>query len=61
MSVWRDRRGAGQHRLTPPPPPCAAPCRDTSQPIWVSLSRERTEMYRQIIDLEYGESELLEE
>lgn len=37
------------------------PCRDKDQPIWVSLSRERTEMYREIIDLEYGHSVELEE
>lgn len=35
-------------------------CRDKDQPIWVSLSRERTEMYREIIDLEYGHSAELE-
>ncbi|KAH7621714.1 hypothetical protein Ndes2526B_g02528 [Nannochloris sp. 'desiccata'] len=35
--------------------------KDKDQPIWVSLSRERTEMYREIIDLEYGHSVELEE
>ncbi|GAB4816010.1 hypothetical protein N2152v2_003056 [Parachlorella kessleri] len=36
-------------------------CRDKSQPIWVSLSRGRAELYREILAVEYGNSPYLEE
>ena len=36
-------------------------CRDKNQPMWVSLSKERTEMYREILEVEYGDSPVLEE
>ncbi|EFN54688.1 hypothetical protein CHLNCDRAFT_135316 [Chlorella variabilis] len=35
--------------------------RDRSQPIWVSLSQGRTELYREILQLELGNSPYLEE
>ena len=45
-----------------PPLPCrAAVCRDRSQPIWVSLSQGRAELYREILQVQYGSSPYLEE
>lgn len=35
-------------------------CRDRSQPIWVSLSQGRAELYREILQVEYGSSAYLE-
>lgn len=35
--------------------------RDRSQPIWVSLSQGRTELYRDILQLELGNCPYLEE
>jgi hypothetical protein len=41
---------------------CRRRCRrDRSQPIWASLSQERTELYREILTLEYGSCPFLEE
>jgi chorismate lyase len=34
--------------------------RDRSQPIWVSLSQGRTELYREILQMELGNSPYLE-
>ena len=45
----------------PPPPSPAAACRDRSQPIWVSLSQGRAELYRDILQLELGSSPYLEQ
>ena len=38
-----------------------AVCRDRSQPIWVSLSEGRTELYREVLQLELGNCPVLEE
>lgn len=46
------------HPALRPPPPCRS---DRSQPIWVSLSEGRTELYREILQLELGNSPYLEE
>ncbi len=48
------------------PAPSLAPTparlsRDRSQPIWVSLSQGRTELYRDILQLELGNCPYLEE
>ena len=56
-------------RAAPPPSHCAAPRRrrrrrsrsDKSQPIWVSLSEGRTELYREILQLEHGNCPYLEQ
>jgi hypothetical protein len=41
--------------------PCFWCCRDRSQPIWVSLSEGRTELYREILQLELGHCPYLEQ
>ncbi len=49
-------------RAQQPTPPLPHPlaCRDRSQPIWVSLSQGRTELYREILQLELGHCPYLE-
>lgn len=51
--------------MSPPcpsaPSPHLSPSRDRSQPIWVSLSQGRTELYRDILQLELGNCPYLEE
>lgn len=43
------------------PPLLLTGYRDRSQPIWVSLSQGRTELYRDILQLEHGNCPFLEE
>lgn len=35
--------------------------KDKNQPIWVSLVKERAELYRELVQVEYGDSPYLEE
>lgn len=54
---FAQRHSAAPSLLDMPP---ASIIRDRSQPIWVSLSQGRAELYREILEVQYGSSPYLE-
>lgn len=70
-TVWKPLGAARRCRCLPCASPSflppvtalhpALPGRDRSQPIWVSLSQGRAELYREILQVQYGASPFLEE